>query len=468
MKRVSLNCMSNILSAISKKTDRLFSRPEIVFLVLIIPFGILSAVLVPQISVTDENSHFQRAYEIADLNMICRGSVTQPKEIVEKDIDPWQRNFSSDYGDEIDFSEEVSATCRSASGNNPILYLPHVIGIWISKLFSPSAASMILFARIASVIFYAAIVFLLIKKLAIGKWVLVVIALTPQMVHLAASISADPINNLVIFSGIVFMVNLFVQSGKISRNQTLILLMLAVLAALTKANNILLFFPLAFIPYNKFAADIAPLRLRRFYKWAVLGLFGVVFLVVYKLWTSSTGLDASQGFGAIDPYRFLKIIYHTYISGYGDLLVQGAFGQFSSFGYHIFTIDILAILSILGVALFYTSKDDLKISEHTRRTLSITAFTALALYILATTYLFASMALPFMNENMKFANGVQGRYFTASLLLLLPATLYFRKYIKVSFKKASTIGKICFTVIFLELLHYIYLTVDYALKGGYY
>lgn len=463
-----LKTMSNILKKLIKKLEQFFSRPELVFLALVIPFGILSAVLVPQISVTDEDSHFQRAYEIADLNIICQGTVSEPKEIINKNVDPWQRNFSSDYGTEIDFSDEARAGCRSASGYSPIFYLPQVIGIWIAKLASPSAASVVLVARIVSVLFYAAVVFFLIKKLIIGKWVLVVLALTPQMIHLTASISADPINNLVIFAAIVLMVNLFIQKDKISRKQLIALFVLAILAALTKANNILLFLPLVFLPASKFISNRDLKKPPYFYKWATLGLFGFLFLLTYKAWTSSTGLDASQGFGLIDPFRFLKIVYHTFVSGYGDLLVQGAFGQFSSFGYHMFTVNIFALLLLLMITLFYDNKDDPKTSDHTKKVLSVTAFAALTLYILATTYLFASMALPFMNESMKYANGVQGRYFTASLLLLLPATLYFRKHVKVSFKKASTIGIICFVVISFELLHYIFLTVNYALRGGFY
>lgn len=469
MSKESSVYMKNKLSRINEKLEKFFSRPEFVFLTLALPFGILSAVLVPQISVTDENSHFQRAYEIADLNFVCNGSVSQPDEIDEKNsADPWQRKYNSDYGTPVNFSEETTDKCRSASGNSPILYMPHIIGIWIAKLLNPSAASIILAARIASVLFYVAIVFILIKKLTIGKWVLVVIALIPQMIHLAGSISADPVNNLIIFSAIVFIINLFIQKGKISKKQLILLFALAMLVALSKANNILLFLPLLFLPKDKFAIYKKIKYPQIILKWTILTLFGLVFLLVYKSWTSLTSMDAAQGFGLIEPLKFLKIVYHTYISDYGNLLVEGAFGQFSTFGYHIFTINILAIVLLLLLTLFYPSKEEPKIPDHTKKMLSIISFITLLTYILCITYLFASMALPYMSESMKFANGVQGRYFTASLLLLVPASLYFRKQIKVEFKKVSTIGKACFVIIFLQLVHYIYITIDYSAKGGFY
>ena len=469
MRKISSKYTNNTLTRLSSMMEKFFSKPEYVFLALVIPFGILSAALVPQISVTDENSHFQRAYEIADLNLICHKTVSEPREINEKNTkDPWKREYSSDYETTVNFSDDTSDKCRSASGYSPVLYGPQIVGIWAAKLFNPSAASIVLIARIASVLFYAAIVFMLIRHLKVGKWVLVVLALTPQMIHLAGSVSADPANNLIIFSSIVFMVNLFIQKGKISKKQLIILFVLAMLAALSKANNIVLFLPLLFLPREKFIVAKNPKWLHSIYKWIVLALLGTVFVLTYKIWTLSTNLDASQGFGIVEPLKFLKIIYHTFISNYGDLLIQGAFGQFSTFGYHIFTINIVAILLVLLVALFYVDKKEPLIAENTKKILSVVSITTLILYILCITYLFASMALPYMNESMKFANGVQGRYFTASLLLLLPGTLYFRNHIKVSFKKTSTIGKVCFVVIFLTLFHYTYMTIDYAVRGGFY
>ena len=48
------------------------SQPQWVFLGLAVVFGVISAVLVPQLSANDENWHFARAYQVSDGLIVCQ------------------------------------------------------------------------------------------------------------------------------------------------------------------------------------------------------------------------------------------------------------------------------------------------------------------------------------------------------------------------------------------------------------
>ena len=51
----------------------LIKRPELLFILIAIPFGLVSAAIVPQISITDENSHLLRIHQLSRGEMVCRG-----------------------------------------------------------------------------------------------------------------------------------------------------------------------------------------------------------------------------------------------------------------------------------------------------------------------------------------------------------------------------------------------------------
>jgi uncharacterized membrane protein len=464
--------MKNFFGRLRVLFRKFITKPHWVFLVLITIFGVLSAIQVPQLSANDENWHFARAYQIADGQIICEDDqVTYPNAVNDKIYNAVEREYSSDYRQVADLSERHASECGAMESYLPTMYIPQAIGIAITKLTYPSPAFMVLMARLVNLALYAAVVFFLIKRLKVGKWVLVVVALLPQMVHLAATTTTDALNNLVIMGIIVFLINLFCQADRIRRHQVLTLLGLAVLAAATKQNNVLLFLPLAFLPKRLFVVNKIkqiPFNLR---KWgmnlATGATFGGAFLLFQSFLISGSVLPVTpDGSIASNPFSFLKLLYNTYFTDYGDVVFLGISNHFSSFGYHLPLLVTAALIILFVIVLLYRSKTDVKKTRDFDLKNSLIFLATLDISVAAVTYIMYTAWVPvWTGGEAIWAEGVQGRYFTAMLLLLIPLGIWLQKHISISFKSPNAIGWIVFIVLLIILTYYTFLTYKYVNDG---
>ena len=413
----------------------LIKRPELLFILIAIPFGLVSAAIVPQISITDENSHLLRIHQLSRGEMVCRGGTTYPGEVIDKSKtgDNGGREYTRDFSDRIDMPEQAFR-CGSAAGYSLLAYLPQVIGAIFAQLIHPTAASIVLFARIFSLLFYVGAVYFIIKWVKAGKYVFFVVALIPQMIHLAASLSADMMNNVLALSIVAFIINLFTQKHKISKRQILILLGLVAAAALLKKNLILLFLPMLFLPKELFRKNSlkAPFNLQ---KWAIACCAGVVALVVYIFWAKLTFVESASVVGAANPVEqrpllFFNLIFNTYFSDYGDLVLRGVFGEFSSFLYHFPTILVVVQIILLLLAYLYQPVSESGITMRNKKWFILASAAAFSISILAITYgMYVEWGLK--RGIVEYADGVQGRYFTALLVCLIPVFAWVHKYVRV-------------------------------------
>ena len=92
-------------------------------------FRSLSAILVPQLSVSDENMHYLRAYGISQGRVESGLHCTLPKDVAKRAGSVYEGNFSADYSKPIDRNTLDVDKCSSASGYPPIMHLPQAVGI---------------------------------------------------------------------------------------------------------------------------------------------------------------------------------------------------------------------------------------------------------------------------------------------------------------------------------------------------
>ena len=191
-------------------------KPENVFISLSLFFGVLSAILVPQLSVSDENMHYMRAYGISQGRVESNSPCTLPKDVIKRAEAVYEGNFSADYSKPIDRNIMDVHKCSSASGYPPIMHLPQTIGIGIASLFGGSTGLTILFGRIANIIFYSVAVFFVIKWVRIGKWAFTATAvmLVPVGLWLQKYINVrtknEKVFNLIMFFGLALVLGFYV------------------------------------------------------------------------------------------------------------------------------------------------------------------------------------------------------------------------------------------------------------------
>lgn len=419
--------------------DYLHRKPELTFLLIALPFGLFSAFFVPQMSVTDEDSHLLRAYQVAHGEFVCNKKMSYPEDIVSKSKSgsSGSRSYTKDFSDTIQQGNQKKYSCGSAAAYLPVAYIPQAGGILIADAFSPNTASMVLFARIMNLLFYVGAVYWVIKKVKVAKYAFFVIALIPQMIHLAASLSADTVNNVATLAAFALIINLYIQNRKISGKQVGFIFLLIAGIALLKRNLILLMVPLAFLPASLFKENIQkkiPFNLR---KWGLAGLSVLTAGVLYIVWTKFLFISASSPAGGPNPIEehpnlFINLMFNTYFSDYGDLVIRGVFGDFSSFLYHFPTILVVVQIIVLLMTYLYVTDQARDLLTKNKWLIISSTFVFIA-SILAITYgLYIEWGLK--RGIIQYADGVQGRYFTALLILLVPLFAWISKYISISVK----------------------------------
>jgi uncharacterized membrane protein len=79
--------------------------------------------------------------------------------------------------------------------------------------------------------------------------------------------------------------------------------------------------------------------------------------------------------------------------------------------------------------------------------------------------MFTAWANVWIGENAIWAEGVQGRYFTAMLLLLVPFGAWLQQFVSIKLKSKNAIGWIVFITLLIILIYYTFLTYKYVNDG---
>ena len=437
-------------------------RPEMVFIILTLIFGSLSAFLVPQLSVSDENMHFLRSYNLAS-GKLGNEECIYPADISIKAGSVYEGISSPDYTHKVDFSKNTKATCGSAASYSPIMHLPQAVGMLMAKLTYPSTALIVLLGRLLNVAFYAVAVYYIIKHVRIGKWAFVVIGLFPLMIHMAASLSGDVMSNVLILAVVALIFNLFTLKTKLSRKQILLLFTLICLISLSKVTNVLLLLPLLLLPASSFARNNTSHRLPfSLEKWSIIGLGGIIGVLSMVGWQKvyNVAAPSSPENHLSNPLGFLEILINTYISpffGYNDLILRGVVGEFASFQYHLPIFMIFLAFFLLFVVMLRRDKKEEKIMKPTSRRLVVGSLSTLCILIMVISYAMYTVwaVQPYrLGPDAAYADGVQGRYFTALLVLLVPLFIWLRRFISVDINSTRRLGLIVFSVSAISLSFY--------------
>lgn len=445
-------------------------NPENVFISLSLFFGALSTILVPQLSVSDENMHYLRAYGISQGRVESGSHCTLPKDVTKRAGSVYEGNFSADYSKPIDRNTLDVDKCSSASGYPPIMHLPQAVGINIANLFGGSTGLTILFGRLANLIFYSFALYFIIRWVHVGKWVFVAVGLIPLMVHMAASLSSDCVTNVAVFVITALTLNLFTQKNALSNKQIAALVCTGIFLTLTKSINALLLFPLIFLPKHLFAANKNKNIPFSIQKWIILIVVGITAIASLLIWQKIFGqplLTTGAAHNPLhsNPLKFIQILFNTYMNptiGYTDIVLRGSVGDFSSFKYHLPLFVLIPLFSLLFLSLLHYNKKDQELLGEQTGKLAVYNLATIGLFVCAVSYaMYTAWALlPFrFGEGAYYADGVQGRYFTATAVMLVPVGLWLQRYINVRTKNEKVFNLIMFFGLALVLGFYVFETV---------
>jgi len=445
-------------------------KPEKLFLTLAITFGFASLMLVPVLTVPDEGIHFWISYKtFSKLNHVADDLLISPEQILKK-LDR-KSYFNDIYVKKVNFeNSKLMFEDRKIS----VAQAPQSIGVLIGKYLYASVGSMILFGRLINMATFIFIIYFVIKYTRKWKLVILCIALFPMTIQQMASLSYDSINFAVIVSWAVLILNVAYNKVKVTKKVLLLSLLIAVLLCLTKPINILLLILYPIILYRKYSGitngkiNNALLLVKGFAerkKKYLVGLLAAAVLVLVLVTSISRYGTA---------LKTLKIIINTFFrpevnTQLDPIVFSGIVGNF---GWLYYRLPAWIVFINLLVLCFVLLKDNVKSIKRYKYINYIFTATFLAYIagIFAAMYLLWTRLDFVAGADAIFIQGVQGRYITPVLILLIPLFSFIYGFvdIKLSYKHTQILLSMVtvFTLsTYLFLTYVFYYTSAYGIKN---
>ncbi len=217
------------------KIQKILEKPENIFLILCLFWGMLFGLFNPPFQAPDEPAHFIKMWGFTEgsLNFkklngwsgavvpenlsVLIGSYSQyispyatdKKKVLVKDIFLTSR---------IDLKKDKTTFMRIVpTGYTPVSYFPSFLILWVMKILNVIPLAMTYILRFCSLLTYLALTYVAIKTTPTKKWLFFLIALLPLNLYQAAAINTDGITFGLAFLFIAYTLKLAFEEDKISK-----------------------------------------------------------------------------------------------------------------------------------------------------------------------------------------------------------------------------------------------------------
>ncbi len=300
---------------------RWLTRPENIFVLLALLLSLPACFLFPSGAGYDELAHLARAVEISYGQPIPNRLLAQealvPLSVNEINYrsrnfyDPlepgWFARFS---GREVGWN--ITFPKNTLSVYFPTLYMPQAALTWLARRTGIPLLPWYYSLRMAELAGYILLVYLAIRLMPFGKWLMLITALTPTAVLSAVTINTDPYTNASALLFIAWVLHLAVRDGALNLKDTLLTLLATALLFAAKVNAAGLALLLLLLPARKFTS-------RRLFWIFVLGI-AALFTVEVLAWNAYQSLSfrtyrADRGIWMMtryilaDPLGFLRLFF---------------------------------------------------------------------------------------------------------------------------------------------------------------
>lgn len=417
-------------------------KPQTFFLVAAIVWGFVNIVFTPPFQVPDEPAHFFKALHLANGHFFPEVSNNYVGGSFAKGTETMLLPFDSlfyETGKRISFHDLIEASKIRLDANTgtfiqfpntarlfPTPYLPQIFGILAGKLAFQSPLIWLYLGRLFNLLTWISLIFLAIKLIPVHKCMMVIVALLPMHINIAASLSADTFTNAISFVGIAIFLHFGCSGRFIGKMSVFWMLVVLLLIALSKNVYViigLLFFiiPIARFPNRR--VYLISLSLMGFVGFA--GFFAASYYTsrVYGLLDSDVSffphfansvppVDHNKQLGFIleNPFDYLSILAASLRDQwqalvYSGIGVLGWLNVILPFWYYVFTIFVILTIAIIenSEKLFLNLKKKLLI-------LSVITLTAIMIFTIS--------YLTWTPVGKNTIEGLQGRYFIPLLPLI--------------------------------------------------
>lgn len=396
-------------------------KKEKIFLVLASIIGIaLMIVNIPQ-SRYDEHAHFWKAYEISSGHIISNPTNGLPKSVVElfkrEDGSYPNKEFSYEtakekINDELNENDKEVISVGASGSLTPISYIPQLVGITIGRLLKLSPLLILYLGRLTNLISYIALIYIAIKIMPFEKWkaIIMIIALFPMSMDLAATVSPDAVIISATILAISYAMKLKFKDEKINLKQISLLGLLCMIPTVCK----IVYFPICLLvfmlPKDKFES-----KLKRKLAWIIVLLitfvsyFALNSIVSAGVWDVQIRTNTMEQiwFTASDVVRDVETATNTFYFKVSDIF-NTMIG-----GWNTVPLLVVFIFMILALAVFTDNKESSKYKFNKKDKILLTL-----MVLIESLGVIAAMYITWTQAQLNYVEGVQGRYFLPIIPLL--------------------------------------------------
>jgi uncharacterized membrane protein len=362
-----------------RKRQISFINPSIVLLAIGLIVGLILCVFIPYGAGFDEEQHALRIYDLSGLHLIPNRPVTQgnyaPSGLFSLAYsnqffrNPGTYQFRNEYFfSKIDWQNMTWGNTNATY--SPIIYLPQAFVAGLAwRVFNFPIILAIIAMRLAGFLLYLLLCYLAIRILPVGKWIFLVLALSPAALFQASTLSADGYTNAIsfLFTSVVFQV-LWGKNTPINLRDSAKLFVVSILLGAAKSGAIVLL-PILLLLF---------LRKAESKKVIVIIIFGVLLSILVSIgWTLFFSNFFTNGFSNLPNKNtfaqqiilvlqnlndflpmYLKGIFISFTQIY-----QGIVGEYSYWGRSFSMIYILFPIAIFLAFASEKKNDQPKIKE---------------------------------------------------------------------------------------------------------
>lgn len=393
------------------------------FLIISIPIFLAFIILIPMFLGHDERFHFYRIFEIteggflAEVNDGATG-YKMPDAVFTKI--GWKERHYSDIIDaaheKIDRNNMTFISDVTMSVYSPIQYMPHVIGVSIAKIFSLRPIVIAYIGRLFNLLFCILLLYFTIKITPYGKNVFLLFSLIPIAIEGFTTLSGD---GLTISTTYLFMAYVFSmlerKNKKLLKRDFIIIISLGIVLAFCKLVYIPIICLLLLIPKEYFTSikkkiiTIIPIII-------IMVLFNLLWLKLANpyLQVYTQGQSNYQiNFIFHHIITYFCMFMHSFLTQFLNLL-KSAFGDSLLWGSAIQNYSIISFMIFLTTVIVCVNDESIKKKFNIYNSFII-GFIILVIIGL----IFTSLFIQWTEYGSSTIEGVQGRYFSPFLPLLM-------------------------------------------------
>ena len=413
-------------------------RVEIAFAVLALGLGMIYiAVLPTQKNAWDECVHFASAYRMTLSKEVGMSEVIKVYADDTKVLPLNPPTTSAEY-DVLDSfldanaiydksKEGVQAVSRLQYKPMNIGYVAPGLGISIARLLKLPFSDLYRLGKIFNLLLYVIVVYFAIKRVVVGKRIMLVLALMPTLIMTAVSYSRDATLNAFAFLGMSYILSIFIdEEQKITWKDYITFAGSVFIVSAIKAVYAPFLLLILFVPKERFK-DKKTCYIMKFGVLAIALLLVASFVLPVTL--SATGAPGTSEIkgdhrgGNTSSTKQLQFIFAN-IFTYARMLLEsiqekllhytigiGSLGEIGHRGVTVYTNWLLLTMAFVAL----TDRNEKKLRWNYKIVIAVVCF-------VITCFIWTSMYLSFTEVGEPVIAGVQGRYF---IPLVFPLLLVF-------------------------------------------